>query len=103
VNLVPSLVVAVIVTWLTRIAVITLLPADRLPAAVRVGLDAAAPAVLGALAVVTLLQSRVEVASVASWLLPLAVAAFLAQRRVNLGVVVLAAIAAASGLRLLGW
>ena len=101
-SVVPSLLVAAAITWLTRIAFITLLPADRLPAALRVGLEAAAPAVLGALAMVTLLQMRVEVAAMPSRLVALIVAAFLAHRRVNLGVVVLVAVAVATGLRWLG-
>jgi branched-subunit amino acid transport protein len=103
VSLVPSLVVAVAITWLTRISFITLLPADRLPTSLRVGLEAAAPAVLGALVVVTLLHERVEVTWMPSRLVPLIVAAFLAHRRVNLGVVVLAAVVVATGLRWLGW
>jgi branched-subunit amino acid transport protein len=103
VSLLPSLVAAIAVTWLARVAFVTLLPADRLPEAIKAGLVAAAPAVLGALTVVTLLQARVAAASRTTHLVPLAVAAFLAHRRANLAVIVVAAITVATCLRLLGW
>jgi branched-subunit amino acid transport protein len=99
VNLLTSLILAIVITWLTRVMFIALVPADRLPPRVQTMLAAATPAVMGALTIATTLNLRAATGSgLLHQVLPLGVAAMLA-RRSNLAVVVLGALATGTVLR----
>jgi branched-subunit amino acid transport protein len=107
VSLLPSLALAVVVTWMAKTAFIVLLPADRLPSAVTDVLAATTPAVLAALTVITLLDvvprtsTQLGLGLPLRTALPLVVAAVLAARRVSLAWVVLGALATGTALSLL--
>ena len=102
--LILGLLAAVLVTWAARVSFIALIPSERLPADLPRILEAATPAVFGALTVVAVLRSDLAATvGLASVVPALLLAALLAYRRANLAVIVLAAIATAASLRFLSW
>jgi branched-subunit amino acid transport protein len=90
-----SLLALAAITWLFRITFITLVPADRLPAAVRARMDAVGPAAFAALLATEV--AGTSPADLAPLLVAGAAAALAAWRTHNHLLAVLAAVAAWSG------
>jgi branched-subunit amino acid transport protein len=91
-TILTAVIAAAIVTWLLRIALITLLPADRLPEGIRGALPLVGPAAMAALVVTT---STAQASAGISWprqMAALVAAAVVARLGANLGVVVVVAI-----------
>ena len=84
------------ISWVLRIAFVLLVPADRLPAAVRRGLDYLAPAVIAAIAAVGFVNVTSGGDTTQAWtsLAAIGMVAVLAYVTRNLTVVVVVALAA---------
>jgi branched-subunit amino acid transport protein len=103
VTLVLALAAATLITWAARATFIALVPVDLLPQWLPAALATATPAVLAALTTASLLSLRASHPGSLTVLLPLLTAAALARLGGNVAVVVLGALVAGTGLRLLGW
>lgn len=91
----PVFAAAIAVTYLLRIAFVTLVPADRLPAAVQGGLTYVGPAAMAALATAAVIRGVDAGTGLAPQLGALAVAAAIAWWRGSVGLAVVGAVGAA--------